>query len=95
MEPTNQPGGISDEEKAQAIIDATENINCSVNFSPSRVVVLGTTGAGKSTFMSYISGAPCVVREENADLKIEADSSEFKISHDCISETTAPQGWFC
>lgn len=85
-----QPVDMNDSAKAQAIIDATENMNCSVNFAPSRVLVIGWTGAGKSTFMSYVTGARCIVREENCDLKIEAADTRFAISSRSISETTAP-----
>ena len=41
MERDVQLGDMNDAAKAQAIIDATENMNCSVNFAPSRVLVIG------------------------------------------------------
>ena len=82
-----------DEKQAQEIIDASLDSE-TINDKPEVVLVVGWTGAGKSTFMSYISGYPCSAVYQNGNTVIISPESAFKISSRAVSETTKPAGWY-
>lgn len=61
------------------------------NISESAVLVIGDTGVGKSTIMSFLSGAQLTVRLDG--LKPSLDNREgglIKIGHQKFSETSVP-----
>lgn len=61
------------------------------NTSESAVLVIGDTGVGKSTIMSFLSGAQLTVRLDG--LKPSLDNREgglIKIGHQKFSETSVP-----
>jgi GTPase Era involved in 16S rRNA processing len=55
------------------------------------VLVIGDTGVGKSTIMSFLSGSSLVVRYEGLKPTLDnASASKIKIGHEKYSETSVP-----
>lgn len=61
----------------------------------SLVLVLGNTGAGKSTFVNYLAGCKMKIRDENAlELTYDAENPIMEIGHGSSSFTNEPQLYF-
>lgn len=55
------------------------------------VLVIGDTGVGKSTIMSFLSGSNLVVRYEGLKPTLDnTGNSKIKIGHEKYSETSVP-----
>lgn len=55
------------------------------------VLVIGDTGVGKSTIMSFLSGNNLVVRYEGLKPTLDnSGTSKIKIGHEKYSETSVP-----
>lgn len=55
------------------------------------VLVIGDTGVGKSTIMSFLSGDKLQIKREGLTLKLDnPGSNKIKIGHEKFSETTIP-----
>ena len=55
------------------------------------MLVIGDTGVGKSTIMSFLSGSNLVVRYEGLKPTLDnAGASKIKIGHEKYSETSVP-----
>lgn len=59
--------------------------------TPQAVIVIGDTGVGKSTIMSFLSGSSLVIRYEGLKPTLDnSGASKIKIGHEKYSETSVP-----
>ena len=55
------------------------------------IIVIGDTGAGKSTILAFLSGAELYVRYENLKPTLDCPNNpNIKIGHEKYSETSIP-----
>ena len=54
------------------------------------IIVIGDTGVGKSTIMSFLAGAQLMVKYDGLKPYLASNNNKIKIGHEKLSETTVP-----
>lgn len=78
--------------KIRSLIDAGFNALAANKKQQRAVLVIGDTGVGKSTILSYLAGNKLIVKHNGLNTVIDSIDSQnkLKIGHEKYSETTVP-----